>query len=171
VEESERQEENIIMATIHFKLNGKAVDLKVDEERMLLWVLRTDLALIGVKYGCGEGFCGACTVLVNEEAVLSCQIPAKDVSGAEVVTIEGLAQNGNLHPIQQAFVYHDAMQCGFCTSGMIMKAYGFLSENPQPTQDEIIEAMDDNLCRCGSHVRIVQAIQTAAKQMKGGKAG
>ena len=159
------------MATIHFKLNGKSIALKVDEERMLLWIMRTDLALTGVKYGCGEGLCGACTVLVNEEAVFSCQTPVKDVNGAEVVTIEGLAQNGNLHPIQQAFIYHDALQCGFCTPGMILKAYSFLAETPQPTQDEIIAAMDDNLCRCGSHIRIVQAVQTAAKLMKEGKQG
>ena len=159
------------MATIHFNLNGKSVALKDDEERMLLWVLRTDLALTGVKYGCGEGLCGACTVLVNNEAVLSCQTPVKDVNGAEVVTIEGLAQNGSLHPIQQAFVYHDALQCGFCTPGMILKAYSFLGENPQPTQDEIIAAMDDNLCRCGSYTRIVQAVQTAARLMKEGKQG
>jgi aerobic-type carbon monoxide dehydrogenase small subunit (CoxS/CutS family) len=159
------------MAIFHFKLNGKPVDLEVDEERMLLWILRTDLALTGVKYGCGEGLCGACTVLVNGEAVLSCQTPLKDVNGAEVLTIEGLAQNGNLHPIQQAFIDHDALQCGYCTPGMILKAYSFLTVNPQPTQDEIIAAMDDNLCRCGSHVRIVQAVQTAAKLMQEGKQG
>jgi len=159
------------MAIIHFELNGKSVAFKGDEERMLLWVLRTDLALTGVKYGCGEGLCGACTVLVNEEAVYSCQTPVKDVKGAEVVTIEGLDRNGDLHPIQQAFIYHDALQCGFCTSGMILKAYSFLAENPQPTHDEIIAAMDDNLCRCGSHVRIVRAVQTAAKRMKEGKQG
>ena len=159
------------MTTINFKLNGKSVTLKVDDERMLLWVLRTDLALTGVKYGCGEGLCGACTVLVNGEAALSCQTPVKDVNGAEVLTIEGLAQNGNLHPVQQAFIYHDALQCGFCTPGMILQAHSFLTENPQPTQDEIITAMDDNLCRCGSHVRIVQAVQTAAKLMKEGKQG
>ena len=159
------------MATIQFKLNGKSVALTGDETRMLLWTLRTDLALTGVKYACGEGLCGACTVLVNGEAVPSCQTPVKDVDGAEVVTIEGLANNGKLHPIQQAFIQHDALQCGFCTSGMIMKAYSFLAENPQPTQDEIIAAMDDNLCRCGSHVRIVQAIQTASKHMKKGGQG
>lgn len=159
------------MATVQFRLNGKSVTLKVAEDRPLLWTLRTDLALTGVKYACGEGFCGACTVLVNGEAVLSCQTPVEDVDGAEVVTIEGLAQNGKLHPIQQAFIDHDAMQCGFCTSGMIMKAYSFLAENYQPTQDEIIAAMDDNLCRCGSHVRIVQAIQTAARRMKKGGQG
>ena len=154
------------MAAIKFKLNGKPVALQVDGARMLLWVLRTDLALTGAKYGCGEGLCGACTVLVNQEAVLSCQIPVKDVSGSEIVTIEGLGQNGKLHPIQQAFVQHDALQCGFCTPGMILKAYSFLRETPQPTKDDIIAAMDDNLCRCGSHVRILQAVQTAAKMMK-----
>jgi len=159
------------MATVQFRLNGNSVTLKVAEDRPLLWTLRTDLALTGVKYACGEGLCGACTVLVNGEAVLSCQTPVEDVDGAEVVTIEGLAQNGKLHPIQQAFIDHDAMQCGFCTSGMIMKAYSFLAENYQPTQDEIIAAMDDNLCRCGSHVRIVQAIQTAARRMKKGGQG
>jgi aerobic-type carbon monoxide dehydrogenase small subunit (CoxS/CutS family) len=114
------------MATVQFKLNGKSVAFTGDVERMLLWILRTDLALTGAKYSCGEGLCGACTVLVNGEAVLSCQTPVKDVGGAEVVTIEGLAQKGNLHPIQQAFIDHDGLQCGFCTSGMIMKAHNFL---------------------------------------------
>jgi aerobic-type carbon monoxide dehydrogenase small subunit (CoxS/CutS family) len=156
------------MATIPFKLNGKSISLKSDAARMLLWVLRTDLGLTGAKYGCGEGLCGACTVLVNGEAVLACQTPIEDVSGAEIVTIEGLAQNGHLHPIQQAFMDHDALQCGFCTSGMILKAYHFLAQNNQPSQDEIIAAMDDNLCRCGSHVRIVKAVQTAAKWMQQG---
>jgi len=158
-------------STIHFTLNGKSVAIDVDKERPLLWVLRTDLGLTGPKYGCGEGLCGACTVLVNKAAVPSCQTAVKDVEDAEVVTIEGLARNGTLHPIQQAFVQHDAMQCGFCTPGMILKAYGFLIENPQPTQDEIIAAMDDNLCRCGAHLRIVQAVQTAANLMQGGKQG
>lgn len=159
------------MANIHFKLNGKPVTLETDEERMLLWALRTDLALTGAKDGCDEGLCGACTVLINGEAALSCQTPLKDVNGAAVVTIEGLAQNGNLHPIQQAFVDHDALQCGFCTSGMIMKAHSFLAENPQPTRDEIIATMDDNLCRCGSHNRIIQAVQSAAERIKPGKQG
>jgi aerobic-type carbon monoxide dehydrogenase small subunit (CoxS/CutS family) len=159
------------MATIPFKLNGKIVSLKSDAARMLLWVLRTDLGLTGAKYGCGEGLCGACTVLVNGEALLACQTPIGDVRGAEIVTIEGLAQNGHLHPIQQAFMEHDALQCGFCTPGMILNAYHFLAQNPRPTQDEIIAAMDDNLCRCGSHVRIVAAVQTAAKQMQQGGQG
>jgi aerobic-type carbon monoxide dehydrogenase small subunit (CoxS/CutS family) len=135
---------------------------------MLLWVLRSDLGLTGPKYGCGEGLCGACTVLVNGEAILSCQTPVREIQGKEVVTIEGLAKNGNLHPLQKAFVTHDALQCGFCTPGMILKAYSLLSGNPDPTQDEIIQEMDGNLCRCGSHIRIVQAIQTAAREMRGG---
>ena len=159
------------MTTIHFTLNGKPVNLNGDGERRLLWVLRTDLALTGAKYGCGEGLCGACTVLVDGQAVPACQTAIEDVAGADVITIEGLAQNGNLHPLQQAFVQHDALQCGFCTPGMILKAYSFLAENPQPTRDEIIAALDDNLCRCGSHVRIVRAVQTAANRMKGDNRG
>jgi aerobic-type carbon monoxide dehydrogenase small subunit (CoxS/CutS family) len=155
--------------SIHFKLNNKPVNITVDGERMLLWVLRTDLGVTGPKYGCGQGLCGACTVLVNNEAVLSCQTPVREVNGKEVVTIEGLAQDGKLHPLQRAFIKHDALQCGFCTPGMILKAYSLLKDNPQPTREEIIRGMDDNLCRCGSHIRIVEAIQTAAQQMKGGR--
>jgi len=154
--------------TIHFKLNDKPVSLRVDGERKLLWVLRTDLGITGPKYGCGEGLCGACTVLVNDKAILSCQTPVRDIKGKKVITIEGLAKNGKLHPLQKAFIKHDALQCGFCTPGMILKAYSLLSENPKPTQEEIIEEMDENLCRCGSHGRIVQAIQTAAREMRGG---
>ncbi len=154
---------------IQFKLNGKSVRLSTDGERMLLWILRTDFGLTGVKYGCGEGFCGACTVLVNSEAVRSCQLPIKDVKGKEVMTIEGLSKNGELHPLQKAFIKHDALQCGFCTSGMILNAYSMILKKPQPSPDEIIQGMDGNLCRCGAHTRIVQAIQTAAKEMKGMK--
>jgi aerobic-type carbon monoxide dehydrogenase small subunit (CoxS/CutS family) len=153
---------------IYFKLNEKPVNLTVDGERMLLWVLRTDLGITGPKYGCGEGLCGACTVLVDNEAVLSCQTPVKEVKGREVVTIEGLAKNGDLHPLQKAFMKHDALQCGFCTPGMILKAHSLLSKNPRPSREEIIEGMNENLCRCGAHVRIVQAIETAARAMKGG---
>jgi aerobic-type carbon monoxide dehydrogenase small subunit (CoxS/CutS family) len=152
---------------IHFKLNGKPVNIKVDGDRMLLWVLRTDLNITGPKYGCGEGLCGACTVLVNNEAILSCQTPVKDVKGKEVITIEGLAKNGKLHPLQKAFIKHDALQCGFCTSGMILKAHSLLAENPKPSRQEIIEGMDRNLCRCGAHMRIIQAIETAANEKKG----
>ncbi len=154
--------------TIRFNLNGQEKSLTLDRKRMLLWALRTDFGLTGAKFGCGEGFCGACIVLVNNEAERSCQLPVEDVDGKEVITIEGLAQNGKLHPLQQAFVEHDALQCGFCTPGMILSAYSFLMKNPKPTQEDIIEALDDNLCRCGAHTRIVQAIQTASKGMKGG---
>jgi len=137
-----------MVETISFNLNDKSVRLTVDSERMLLWVLRSDLGLTGTKYGCGEGFCGACTVLVNNEAVRSCQYPVKNVKGKEVITIEGLSKNGKLHPIQEAFVKHDALQCGFCTPGMILNAYSLLYGNPQPTRTEIIQGMNDNLCRC-----------------------
>ncbi|RMD97192.1 MAG: (2Fe-2S)-binding protein [Calditrichaeota bacterium] len=153
---------------LKFTLNGKPRRLSVDGERPLLWVLRTDLALTGAKYGCGEGLCGACTVLVNNKAVRSCQTAAKEVAGKHVVTIEGLATNGRLHPVQKAFMTHDALQCGYCTSGMILNAVSLLYENPHPSRAQIFEAMDDNLCRCGAHQRIVRAIETAAQEMKGG---
>ena len=154
--------------TVRFKLNGQPKNLTIDRNRMLLWVLRMDFALTGAKYGCGEGFCGACTVLVNGKAVRSCQYPVEDIDGKEVITIEGLAESGNLHPLQEAFVQHDALQCGFCTPGMILNAIGLLVKNPNPTREEIILEMEDNLCRCGAHTRIVQAIQTAARNMSGG---
>ena len=157
-----------MIETIKFKVNGKPISLAVDGERKLLWVLRTDLGLTGAKYGCGEGLCGACTVLVDKDTVLSCKKTVKEIEGKEVVTIEGLEKNGRLHPLQKAFIKHDALQCGFCTPGMILRAHGLLSENRQPSRDEIVQEMDENLCRCGSHRRIVQAIQTAAKEMKGG---
>lgn len=154
--------------TIRFKLNGKPESLEIDRDRMLLWVLRTDFELTGTKHGCGEGFCGACTVLVNNEAVRSCQLPVAEIDGKEVITIEGLAADGKLHPLQEAFVEHDALQCGFCTPGMILTAYSLLLKNPKPARKDIIEGLDENLCRCGAHSRIVQAIQTAAQNMKGG---
>jgi len=134
---------------------------------MLLWVLRSDLGLTGTKFGCGEGFCGACTVLVNDEAVRSCQTPVKNVQGKNVLTIEGLAKDGVLHPVQEAFVKHDALQCGFCTPGMILTAYSLLLKKPRPSPKDILDGMEDNLCRCGAHIRVVQAIQTAAASMKG----
>jgi len=154
--------------TIRFILNGKPVSLAVDGERMLLWVLRTDLGLTGTKYGCGQNLCGACTVIVDGEAVRSCQYPVKDVAGKKVLTLEGLALEGRLHPLQEAFVKHEALQCGYCTSGMILTAYGLLLKNPRPSRDEILRTLEDNLCRCGAHQRIVQAVQTAAAGMKGG---
>jgi aerobic-type carbon monoxide dehydrogenase small subunit (CoxS/CutS family) len=134
---------------------------------MLLWVLRYDLGLTGTKYGCGEGLCGACTVIVSGKAERSCVLEMKAVAGKKVTTIEGLATNGELHPLQKAFVEHDALQCGYCTPGMIMNAYGLLLTNPHPSRSEIIEHMDGNLCRCGAHQRIVQAIETAAQRAGG----
>lgn len=154
---------------IRFTLNKKPVSLEVDGDRKLLWVLRTDLTITGVKFGCGEGLCGSCTVLINNEAVPSCQVRIKDVNGAKVTTIEGLEKKGVLHPLQKAFVEHDALQCGFCTPGMILKAHSLLSENPEPSRADIIEGMDENLCRCGAHTRIIDAIEAAAKEMKGGE--
>jgi aerobic-type carbon monoxide dehydrogenase small subunit (CoxS/CutS family) len=158
-----------MIKTIQFTLNDKPVRVTVDDERTLLWVLRTDLGITGAKFGCGEGVCGACTVLVNDVAVPSCQMSIGDIARQEIKTIEGLEKNGQLHPIQRAFIKYDALQCGFCTPGMILKAYSLLLSNPNPTQQEIIAGMDDNLCRCGAHVRILQAIETAADELKGGR--
>ena len=154
---------------IQFQLNGRPATLTVDPNRMLLWALRTDAELTGTKYGCGQALCGACTVLVNGEAVRSCMYPMQLVAGKEVVTIEGLARNGDLHPLQQAFVDHDALQCGYCTSGMIMNAYSLLAKNAAPSREEILTGMNGNLCRCGSHNRVVQAIQAAAGVMEGAR--
>jgi len=154
------------MKTIRFTLNGRSVALDVDEERMLLWVLRTELGLTGTKFGCGEGFCGSCTVLVDGKAERSCQLPMTAVAGRKIVTIEGLAKDGELHTVQAAFVEHDAMQCGFCTPGMILSAYDLLLANPQPSRQEILDHMEDNLCRCGAHLRIVRAIEAAAARMR-----
>jgi aerobic-type carbon monoxide dehydrogenase small subunit (CoxS/CutS family) len=152
---------------ISFNLNGKSVSLTTDSERKLLWVLRTDLGLTGTKYGCGKAICGACTVIVDDRAVRSCVIPVRSIKGKNVLTIEGLAKNGKLHPIQEAFVKHDALQCGFCTPGMILNAYSLLLRNPKPSREEIIRGMENNLCRCGAHKRIIEAIQSAAEEMKG----
>jgi aerobic-type carbon monoxide dehydrogenase small subunit (CoxS/CutS family) len=151
---------------ISFTLNNKPVTVEVDGDRELLWVLRTELGLTGTKFGCGEGVCGSCTVLIDDEAMPSCQISIKDVAGSKVTTIEGLEKGDKLHPLQKAFIDHDALQCGFCTPGMIMKASSILKENPNASRSEIIEGMDGNLCRCGAHPRILDAIESAAKEMK-----
>ncbi len=150
--------------TIDFRLNGKPTRLDVEGDRMLLWVLRTDLGLTGTKFGCGESLCGACTVVVGKEAVRSCQFPVREVRGKEVTTIEGLAKGGNLHPLQKAFADYGALQCGFCTPGMIMTAYALLLKNPKLTRDQIIMGMEHNLCRCAAHKRIVQAIESVSKK-------
>ncbi len=157
-----------MVETVRFTLNGKPATVTVDSDRLLLWVLRTDLGLTGTKYGCGESFCGACTVIVDGEAVRSCQTAVKEVRDKEVATIEGLASGDVLHPVQKAFVEHDALQCGYCTPGMIMNAYALLRRNHAPSEAEIIEGMDDDLCRCGAHNKIVQAVRSAAKEMHGG---
>jgi len=150
------------MPTVSFTLNGKPVQVTVDQDRMLLWVLRDDLGLTGTKFGCGQALCGSCTVLVDNEAVRSCATRVTDVAGKRVVTIEGLARDGRLHPIQDAFVTHLGYQCGYCTPGMILGAWALLHKNPKPTRAQILAHMDDYICRCGAHVRIVQAIETAA---------
>jgi len=153
--------------TIRFTLNGKPTQLTADPGRMLVWVLRGDLDHTGTKVGCGAGLCGACTVLVDEEPVLSCSTPLAAVAGKAVVTIEGLARDGVLHPVQQAFLDHNAFQCGYCTPGMILRACALLKRRPRATRAEILEHMEGNLCRCGAQVRIVAAIEAAGKAMGG----
>jgi aerobic-type carbon monoxide dehydrogenase small subunit (CoxS/CutS family) len=149
---------------INFTLNGRAVDLKVDGERLLLWVLRTDLEATGTKYGCGEGHCGSCTVLVDGEAIHACQTPVREVEGKTVLTIEGLDADGELHPLQRAFAEHGALQCGYCTPGMILKSHSLLADNPRPTEEEVRRGLEGHLCRCGSHKRIVEAVRAAAQK-------
>jgi carbon-monoxide dehydrogenase small subunit len=155
------------MPALSFTLNGTLTSLTVDLSRPLLWVLRDDLGLTGTKFGCGESLCGACTVLVDNEAVRSCATPVGTVAGRQVLTIEGLATGGHLHPLQEAFVQHLGYQCGYCTPGMILGAYALLMKTPTPTRDDIVRGMDAHLCRCGAHVRIIAAIETAATAMKG----
>ena len=155
--------------TIKFTLNGEPASVTTDGQRMLLWVLRSDLGLTGTKYDCGEGHCGACTVVVSGRAVQACRFPVANAERREFLTIEGLARDGTLHPLQEAFVGHDALQCGFCTPGMILNAYALLQRTPEPSRDELLHAMDGNLCRCGSHPRVVKAVETAARAMKGGQ--
>lgn len=151
-----------MVRTVSFTLNGKPVRVTTDDERMLLWVLREDLGLTGTKFGCGEALCGACTVLVGNAALRSCATQLKEAAGKRVVTIEGLGTEARLHPIQQAFLKHNAFQCGFCTPGMIMNAYALLLKKKQPARAEIAAAMEDNLCRCGAHVRVLRAIEEVA---------
>lgn len=151
---------------IKFNLNGKETEITIDPNLTLLWVLRDQFGLTGTKYGCGIGLCGACTILLDNEPVRSCSYQVLDVMDKNVVTIEGLSSNGELHPVQKAFIEKDALQCGYCTPGMIMNATGLLLANPEPTRQEIIEGMEDNLCRCGAHVRIIEAIQSAGQEMK-----
>ncbi len=156
------------MKPVSFSLNGVNRTVEVDDTRMLLWVLRDDLGLTGTKFGCGESVCGACTVLLNNEAVRACVTPMSAVAGKRVVTIEGLARDERLSPVQEAFVKQLGFQCGFCTSGMIMGAHALLLRNAKPTRAQIVKEMEPHLCRCGAHVRIVQAIESASTAMAGG---
>ncbi len=148
---------------IHFRLNGKPVSLETDDARTLLWVLRGDLGLTGTKYGCGIGACGACTVAVNGDAVRSCQVTLASVQGKNITTIEGLERDGQLHPLQQAFIDHGGFQCGFCTSGMIINAWAFLQKHPHPSRQAIVSEMNGNLCRCGAHQGILTAIEEVGR--------
>ena len=150
------------MAT-DFMLNGKPARVDGDESRPLLWALRTELALPGTKSGCGQGFCGACTVLVDGRPRRACTQPVGELAGRAVTTVEGLARDGHLHPLQAAFIRHGAFQCGFCTSGMLLNAVALLASRPHPTRAEVIAAMDPVLCRCGAHQRIIAAIEDVAR--------
>jgi len=150
---------------IQFVLNGQPTETDVDPRRSLLWVLRTDLGLTGTKYGCGERECGACTVLLDGRPVFACRTPVRSVQGREVTTVEGLEKDGKLHPVQQAFADHDALQCGFCTPGLVMGAVGLLMRNPDPTPGAIREGLEGHLCRCGTHVRVIEAVQAAARTL------
>src|ERR1700681_4712950 len=144
-------------------INGKTYRVNGDPGRSLLGVLREDLELTGTKYGCGEGQCGACTVLLGGGPRRSCQIPVSAAAGRPITTIEGLEQNGKLHPVQQAFLDAGAFQCAYCTSGMIMSSVGLLKTNPNPTPGDIVQGLQGNLCRCGTHPRIMEAVLNAAK--------
>lgn len=152
---------------INFILNGKSVSIEIDSSQLLLWVLRTEFGLTGTKYGCGIGFCGSCTVLIDGVAERSCSKTIKEIAHKNITTIEGLATEGELHPVQKSFIKHDAQQCGFCTPGMVMNAVGLLNENPNPIRKEIIAGMNENLCRCGSYNNIIEAIETAAIEING----
>lgn len=145
-------------------VNGRALKIDVDAQTSLLSVLRNDLDLTGTKYGCGEAQCGACTVLVDGQQARACVTPVGKVAGKQITTIEGLEKNGELHPLQEAFFKADAMQCGYCTPGMIMSGVALLNKNSAPTRDQIVQHMDRNICRCGTYLRIVAAIQMAAQR-------
>ncbi len=152
--------------TLRFRVNGRPVELQVPPGRRLLDVLRQDLGLTGTKEGCGEGECGACTVLVDGKPRLACLTAAVQVEGKDVVTIEGLAQGGQLHPVQEAFIQTAGVQCGFCTPGLIMAAYALLKENPRPTREEVREYLAGNLCRCTGYAQVVEAVLWAAERLR-----
>lgn len=157
------QAREVIMAKpIELEINGKRYAVQCDPETPLLSALRDELNLTGTKYGCGEGQCGACTVLIGGAPRRSCQIPVSAAAAKPITTIEGLEQDGHLHPVQQAFLEAGAFQCAYCTSGMIMSSVGLLSTNPRPTSAEIVQFLQGNICRCGTYPRIIDAVQQAA---------
>ncbi len=153
------------MARIALIVNGSREVLEVEENKTLLSVLRNQLQLTGTKEGCGSGDCGACTVLMNGKAVNACLVLAMEADGQEITTIEGLGQTGNLHPLQSSFIAHGAIQCGFCTPGMVLAAKALLDENPHPTEEEIRKGLAGNLCRCTGYVKIVEAIQAVSSEI------
>jgi len=150
------------MAAYSITVNGKTHQVDVDPDTPILWVLRDHLKLVGTKYGCGIAMCGACTIHLDGNSIRSCSLPVSAVGDKKVTTIEGLSENGD-HPVQQAWIEHDVPQCGYCQAGQIMTASAFLEKNPNPSQEEIAQAMNSNICRCGTYTRINQAVQTAAK--------
>ena len=157
--------------TVRFRVNGAERSVSTDPQRRLLDVLREELRLTGTKYGCGEGQCGACLVYVDGEPARSCLLPVTAAHGKSVTTIEGLARGEALHPVQEAFLEEGALQCGYCTSGMVLAAAALLQEKPSPTDDEIVAAMNGHLCRCNGYVKIVKAVRRAAVTMKAGRHG
>jgi aerobic-type carbon monoxide dehydrogenase small subunit (CoxS/CutS family) len=160
-----------VSVTVRFTVNGKERRVTTDPQRRLLDVLREDLQLTGTKYGCGEGQCGACLVYVDGEPTRSCLLPAKSADGKSVTTIEGLAQGEELHPVQQAFLEEGALQCGYCTSGMILAAAALLRTRPDPTDEQIVAGMNGHLCRCNGYVKIVNAVRRAAAAMRAERHG
>ena len=150
------------MATINLNINGKKQVVDVDPKTPVLWVLRDHLNLVGTKYGCGMAQCGACTILMDGNAVRSCMLPVSSVANKKITTIEGISENGD-HPVQTAWLEHDVPQCGYCQAGQIMTAVALLEKNPNPSDEEIETAMNGNICRCGTYLRIKAAIKTAAK--------
>ena len=153
--------------TIELNVNGRRHRVDAAPELPLLTVLRDDLALTGTKYGCGEGQCGACTVLLDGKRAFACRTPVGSAAGKQITTIEGLERGGNLHPLQEAFIAESAMQCGYCTAGMIMAGAALLDSTPNPSHDDIVRAMNGNVCRCGAYPEIVAAIQRASREMRG----
>ncbi|OLD25430.1 MAG: ferredoxin [Acidobacteria bacterium 13_1_40CM_3_55_6] len=152
-------------------VNGKKMTVDIDSTVSLLSVLRNDLSLTGSKYGCGEGQCGACTVLLDGQPIRSCTTQVGRAAGKQIVTIEGLEKDGKLHPLQEAFIKADAMQCAYCTSGMLMSASALLNKNPKPSRDDVISGMNGNICRCGTYQRIIEAIQIATGQINAKEVG